>query len=106
MAKPLRVHEPVGKVSYLLVFARRPNWHSLCEVRVRGEQESAADDSKTKLAKEQKTLKDSALPVVMIGVLLVTFGALAATAIYVVSRAFGEGEDADQTLPVANASSP
>ena len=42
----------------------------------------------------------------MIGVLLVTFGALAATAIYVVSRAFGEGEDADQTLPVANASSP
>ena len=71
-----------------------------------GEQESAADDSKTKLAKEQKTLKDSALPVVMIGVLLVTFGALAATAIYVVSRAFGEGEDADQTLPVANASSP
>ena len=61
-----------------------------------GEEAGMTDstDAKKQMAKSQKTMKDSALPVIMISVLLVTFGALAAVAIYVVGRAFGDLEDA------------
>ena len=55
--------------------------------------ESGKGDSKTKHAKEQKTavtLRDSAMPCVMIAALLLTFGALATTALFVATRAFGE----------------
>ena len=60
-----------------------------------GEQDTPAamGDAKTELAKQNKTLRDSALPVVMIAGLLLTFGALAATAIFVVSQAFGDKDD-------------
>ncbi len=52
-----------------------------------------ASDSKTTMAKKKsQMLRDSAMPAIMISVLLVTFGALAATAIFVVTRAFGDAE--------------
>ena len=46
-------------------------------------------DQKVALAKQQqKTLKDSAAPVIMVAVLLLAFGALAAVSIFVVTQAF------------------
>lgn len=70
-----------------------------------GEEALATDTVKIDVAKNQKKqLKDSALPVVMISVLLVSFGALAATAIYAVSRAFGN-EDVPLLTSSLNGSS-
>ena len=57
-----------------------------------GGEKDAPGENKTTQAKAQKTmLRDSAMPVVMIAGFFITFGALAATAIFVVSRAFGNG---------------
>ena len=48
-----------------------------------------SDDKTAKAAKqEQKTLKDSMLPVLLIFALLLTFGAVAGVSIYVVTQAF------------------
>ena len=66
--------------------------------------EKGGGESKTKHAKEQKTaitLRDSAMPCVMITALLLTFGAIATTAIFVVSRAFGEDGAHDGAHDVA-----
>ena len=62
---------------------------------------SDPSDSKTSDAKAQKTLRDSAMPVIMISALLLTFGALAGVVIYVVGRAFNP-EDAPAALVAAN----
>jgi len=67
--------------------------------------EPSSPQKMEKAAKEQsKNLKDSITPAIMIAALLLTFGALAATAIYVVSRAFGvEGPlPGDSALLAAN----
>ena len=69
-----------------------------------GEQESGTGDAKTDLAKQQKTLRDSAMPFIMISVFLITFLALAATTIYVVTQAFAEKEDSvDEPTPTSSA---
>ena len=63
-----------------------------------GEQDAEAADGKgKKIVKEPKMLKDSEVPCVMIAVLLLTFGAIGGTAIFVLSRAFGE----DAGVPTA-----
>ena len=65
-----------------------------------GEQESASmDDPKTSLAKQHKTLRDSAAPFLMISAFLSAFGALAAVAIFVVSEAFGDHDAAPDEEP-------
>ena len=58
-----------------------------------GGEESAMTPEKSASNKEaKKTLRDSAMPVIMISALLLTFGALAGVVIFVVGRAFGNEE--------------
>jgi len=67
------------------------------------EQDAAPEDSKTIEAKAQKrALRDSAMPCVVVAALLLTFGALAATAIFVVTQAFGQDTE-PAALVAANA---
>ena len=72
-----------------------------------GEQDTPGEQDKKNVKQQTKTLRDSALPAVMIAALLLTFAALAGTAIFVVSRAFGEdGEDTHTVLPTSSPSLP
>ena len=57
-----------------------------------GEEAARSPDQSGGKIEAKKTLRDSAMPVIMISALLLTFGALAGVVIYVVSRAFGNEE--------------